>query len=266
MNPRQILSDLGIPPRKRWSQNFLIEENTSKKIISIAPKPLSNIALEIGPGLGILTHQLCNIYQQVICIELDPILAKYLASFTISNLVIINDDALKVNWKEIITEETRIDLYSNMPYNITGPLLAIIEQNMQSIHFALLTMQDEVAKRLTAPAGSKDRGKLTIILNRQAKISLKHRLPPNAFYPAPQVDSRVILIEPYPDIFDWNEFNYIVTLAFASKRKQVKNNLKSLDKNIIDLLDAAQIKPEARAEDLTIQDFERLTRIWQDRK
>jgi len=209
-----------------------------------------------------LTSVLAHKFSNVIALEIDPILTGYLRGIMPSSVHIINADALKTDFKALMKPAGDWLICSNMPYGITGPLLEKIEGVMHIISKAVLTMQEEVAQRLIAQPDSKQRGKLSVLIQRKAHIKLTFKLSPDAFYPSPEVKSRVIIIEPIKDYQVLPAFDQVVKAAFAHRRKTLRNNLSTLSAEAEAWLKNAEIDPSRRAETLTIEEFETLANTF----
>jgi 16S rRNA (adenine1518-N6/adenine1519-N6)-dimethyltransferase len=249
---------LGHTARKRFGQSFLHDPFVIDQIVSaIAPESTDNL-VEIGPGLGALTEPMCERIDKLTVVELDRDLAEKLRThpFTVNQLTVIEQDALKYDFS-VLAQTQALRVFGNLPYNISTPLLFHLfgfARFVQDMHFML---QKEVVTRLCASPGSKSYGRLTVMAQYYCKISPVLHVPPQAFKPAPKVDSAVVRLMPHvvaPHLVeDVSLLHQVSTQAFNQRRKTIKNSLKSLlDEHEIIQLD---IDPECRAEQLTLSTF-----------
>lgn len=184
--------------------------------------------LEIGPGPGILTGPLCERCEQVVAIELDPRAVAALAE-SAPQARIVSGDALRIDWKPLLAElPVPSAIVSNMPYNITGPLLERVQSARPGIAMAVLMMQREVARRITAEPGDRELGALGVVLRTLFDARLVAQVPAAAFEPPPKVASSVLEFAslPTPDL-DEARFARFVHLAFKQPRKTLSSNLRA---------------------------------------
>ncbi|MCB1662908.1 MAG: 16S rRNA (adenine(1518)-N(6)/adenine(1519)-N(6))-dimethyltransferase RsmA [Pseudomonadales bacterium] len=250
----------GHQARKRFGQNFLEDANIIRAIIRIInPKPQQAL-VEIGPGLGALTELLLETTGgHLAVVELDRDLIPVLRTkfFNYPHLRIHQADALKFDFPSLAQAEQKLRIVGNLPYNISTPLifhLISCASSIQDMHFML---QKEVVERLAAQPGCKDYGRLGIMVQYHCRVESLLDVPPTAFNPRPKVESAVVKLTPYmkPPIpaRDIEVFEKVVRSAFAQRRKTLRNNLKSM---ITDAqLEALNIDPSIRAENLTLQNF-----------
>jgi 16S rRNA (adenine1518-N6/adenine1519-N6)-dimethyltransferase len=244
-------------PRKRFGQNFLHDTQVIQAIISaIAPKSKQHI-VEIGPGTGALTRPLLESNCQLDVIELDRDLIENLKNL---QLRIFNKDVLKFDFKELMTTDLPLRIVGNLPYNISTPLLFHLLKYQDDIMDMTFMLQKEVVDRMIAAPASSEYGRLSVMLQYHCQIEKLFDVSPDAFTPAPKVDSSIVQLIPYSEppvmVNDHKYFVRLVTSAFAQRRKTLRNNLK----NLLDITDieAAGINPQARAETLTLQQFAQL--------
>jgi 16S rRNA (adenine1518-N6/adenine1519-N6)-dimethyltransferase len=190
---RQLAESLDLRPTKKLGQNFVIDPNTIRKIVSQANLRSDDLVLEIGPGLGSLTLGLFEVVDQVVAVEVDSRLAELLpqtiARFApTKRLTVIHADAMKIT--ELPSEPTA--LVANLPYNISVPVLLHFLENFPSIERVLVMVQAEVAHRLAAVPGSKDYGSPSVKLAWYGNAKLAGSIGRNVFWPAPQVDSALV--------------------------------------------------------------------------
>ena len=249
-------------PRKRFGQNFLHDPIVIRKIIdAIAPQPGDHL-VEIGPGQAALTIPLLEKTERMDAIEIDrdliPIVQERCAAH--GDLTLHNVDALKFDFHKLHTDERPLRVVGNLPYNISTPILFHLLESREVIADMHFMLQKEVVERMAAGPGSKIYGRLSVMLQAWCEVTRLFDIGPGAFNPPPKVDSSIVRLVPRPDadvgIVDPVRFANLVRLAFAQRRKTLRNNLKTL-------MDATQIEalgidPGARPETLSVEDFKRL--------
>ncbi len=212
----RLLRQLGVRPRKRLGQHFVVDRRLIEVMASRVPE--GSVVLEVGGGLGALTFELAKRAGRVYTIEVDPALCGYLSSTSPPNVSVICGDALSVQWPEADI------VVSNVPYNISTPLL------LRTLRYgkpAVLTLQREVAERLTAAPGTESYGRLTVIASCLADARIVARVPPTAFYPPPDVHSAVVLLQPHEPCTDRVEALERLTSALFSQRNRTLRSLVS---------------------------------------
>jgi len=245
---------------KRLGQHFLRNREILQKIVEVAQLTHEDIVVEIGAGMGDLTELLLNNAREVIAIEIDPILYKILRErFELTrNLKIINKDALKVYYEEL----GQFKVVANIPYYITKPLIfRLIEaENLISM---TLTIQKEVAERLVAKPSTKAYSALSIITQYLTEPEIKFYIPATYFSPPPDVSSAVIKLDrrqkPPVEVTDEKLFFRVIKLAFGKRRKMLSNSLISIIDESKEFLSNIGIDPMKRAEELSIDDFARIS-------
>ena len=246
-------------PRKRFGQNFLRDESTVEAIArAIAPDDSDHI-VEIGPGEGALTQALISGERRLDAIELDRDLrTRLLAAFsTYPVFTLHNADALDFDFASLATGGNRLRVVGNLPYNISTPLIfKLLDQApiIRDMHFML---QLEVVERLAASPGSKDWGRLGVMAQFRCEVESLFEVPPEAFYPPPNVHSAVVRLTPhprppYPNV-NPTSLARVVTQAFSQRRKTLRNNFKGTMEDSD--FGALTIDPSARAETLSIADL-----------
>lgn len=248
-------------PLKRFGQNYLKDQNILKKIADrINPLP-DDFILEIGPGNGELTEFMCDKSKDYYAVEIDTRVIEDLQK-RFSSLKIIQADFLKLDLKTLEKpEQKKIRIIGNIPYNLTSPIIFKLIDNIEIVSDALLMVQYEVAKRMTADKGAKDYGILAVLLKYFSTTELCFKVSPNVFYPRPKVNSAVVQIRVKEKNLN-NEYQQtfinVVKACFRNRRKTLKNSLgSSIFKGLN--FTAAGIDLTRRAEQLDIIDFEHLT-------
>ncbi|MGB1799709.1 MAG: 16S rRNA (adenine(1518)-N(6)/adenine(1519)-N(6))-dimethyltransferase RsmA [Gammaproteobacteria bacterium] len=253
--------------RKRFGQNFLHDPAIIQRIVDSINPQKSDHVIEIGPGKGAITEQLLLRLEQLNVIEIDRDLIQLLTtSYENKNLTIHEADALKFDFSQFIQTDLRI--VGNLPYNISTPLLFHLLSYKHCIKDMLFMLQKEVVDRICAKPGSKQYGRLSIMLQLYCDVESLFTIKPGAFSPAPKVDSAIVklipLNNPRYDIDDHDTFALVVKESFSQRRKTLRNNLK---KYLSDSeIQQAGIAPEIRAENLEISDFAKLANTYHQLK
>jgi 16S rRNA (adenine1518-N6/adenine1519-N6)-dimethyltransferase len=214
---RHELDAIGIPPLKRFGQHFLFDSKVRDELIELAELTADDTVLEVGPGLGFLTSGLVDRAGNVIAVEKDRTLAAYLRNkfSNCRNLSVIQGDILDTR----IPDNAKI--VSSPPYNISSRLvLQILNSRFE---LAALLMQEEFVGRLTASSGSRDYGRLTVMLQFRARATRAERISRSAFYPQPRVDSALVTIKPIAGSLVRNRelFEDLVRVLFTQRRRKL---------------------------------------------
>ncbi|MEW5754865.1 MAG: 16S rRNA (adenine(1518)-N(6)/adenine(1519)-N(6))-dimethyltransferase RsmA [Pseudomonadota bacterium] len=249
--------------RKRFGQNFLQDEGIIRHIIhSIHPQQGQRL-VEIGPGLGALTQELLAEAGVLDVIELDRDVIPHLqrACTGKGELRIHNADALDFDLRTLADAQHKLRIIGNLPYNISTPLLFHFIDQIDVIEDMHFMLQKEVVDRLAAPPGGKDYGRLSVMVQYHCAVEKILDVPPEAFTPAPKVDSAVVRLIPHRtppvQVASVAELAKLVTSAFAHRRKTLRNNLKGILS--AEQIEALGIDPGARAETLSLEEFARLS-------
>ena len=249
-------------PKKHLGQNYLTDENVSRKIIdAFSPEP-DEIILEIGPGKGALTKYLLKHNKNVIAVELDSNNYELLAE-NYAGLILINDDILKISFRDTLKNcaqssgTGKLRVIGNIPYNITSDILFKLIDERESITDAQIMMQEEVAQRLTAKPNTKAYGILSVMLQTYTVPELLFKVSANCFYPKPKIDSRVVKIGFSNDlehkIINRDFYRKFVRTAFGTRRKTLRNSLKNLGIKINET--ELDFDFNRRAESLNVEEF-----------
>ena len=265
-----------IRPRKQFGQHWLRSDRALQRILAAADLSVEDTVLEIGPGRGVLTRSLLDRVKSLLAIEIDRDLYSFLQSEFSgkNNLRLVQGDFLGLELEKLLTEEAGIPpnkVVANIPYNITGPILekllgTIAQPNPKPFELIVLLVQKEVADRLAAQPNSSAYGGLSVRVQYLAQCELICTVPAGAFYPPPKVDSAVIRLRPYhpptgathPAFLD-----QLVRMGFATRRKMLRNNLKSVVERdrLSELLQQLDLNPQARAEDLSLSQWINLSNL-----
>lgn len=253
--------------RKRFGQNFLHDEAIIEAIVeAISPDPSQHL-VEIGPGRGALTEPLLHRCGRLDVIELDrdlvPLLKHKLQRYQ-DQLQIHEADALRFDYRSLQEGTEPLRVIGNLPYNITTPLLFHLLAQADCIDDMCFMLQREVVERICAQPGNKQYGRLSIMIQYQCHAEQLFIVPPEAFDPAPKVESAIIYLQPLAEPLggevDLQAMNLIVTQAFSQRRKTIANTLKKLIS--YEDLDQVGIAPTQRPETVTVEQFVQLAHCY----
>ena len=273
---KEILEKYGFSFKKSLGQNFLIDPNILRNIVSHANLTENSGAIEVGPGIGALTEHLAREAKKVVSFEIDqrllPVLEDTLSPY--NNVKIVHSDILKADVEQVIAEEMPgikdIMVVANLPYYVTTPILMKLLNDRLPIRGFVVMMQKEVADRITAKPGTKAYGSLSIAIQYYVTAEIAMIVPKTVFMPQPNVDSAVIRLikheTPPVKVIDEDFLFEVSRASFAQRRKTILNNLqnglvngKQNKELIIQALAEAGIDPTRRGETLSIQEFGRLS-------
>ncbi|QUG39895.1 16S rRNA (adenine(1518)-N(6)/adenine(1519)-N(6))-dimethyltransferase RsmA [Psychrobacillus sp. INOP01] len=273
---QEILKKYGFSFKKSLGQNFLIDPNILRNIVSHADLTKDSAAIEIGPGIGALTEHLARTAGKVVAFEIDqrllPVLADTLSPY--DNVEIIHADILEANVLQIFEDQLQnykdVMVVANLPYYVTTPILLKLLMDRLPIRGMVVMMQKEVADRITASPGTKAYGSLSIAIQYYMEAEIAMIVPKAVFMPQPNVDSAVIKLTrreaPPIQVID-EEFLFKVSRgSFVQRRKTIINNLQSSLPNgkakkdlIIQALEKVGVDPTRRGETLSIEEFGKLS-------
>ena len=264
----ELLSNAGFSFKKSLGQNFIIDPTVCPEMAAAALDENTG-ALEIGPGIGVLTAELARVAKKVVSIELDerlkPILKKTLAEF--SNTEVVFGDAMKLNLKALISEKfadcQRVVVCANLPYYITSPIIMGLLEAKLPLDSIVVMVQKEAGERLCARVGSRESGAVTVAANYYAESEILFEVGRDSFMPPPKVDSVVIRLKirenPPVRVNSEADFFKLVKACFAQRRKTLSNTVSnslgiSKDK-IGEALQKLGLSPTVRSEQLTMEEL-----------
>lgn len=263
---QKILRSEGFNTKKSLGQNFLIDPSVCPEMAGCACDKNTG-ALEIGPGAGVLTRELCDAAKKVVAIELDerlrPVLKRTLCDK--DNVEVIFGDAMKLDLAALIKERfadcDRVAVCANLPYYITSPIIMMLLESRLPIDNITVMVQKEAAERLCAEVGSRQSGAVTVAVNYYAEGEILFDVGREAFMPPPNVDSAVIKLslrdKPEIELNDEKAFFRFVKACFAQRRKTLVNTVSSamgISKDTLrEALAAAELPDTVRSESLTMQ-------------
>ena len=271
---REKLSAVGTGTKKGFGQNFLINQAIPERIAENCCDDENSVIVEIGPGIGTLTRELCSVAKKVVAVEIDtgliPVLEETLADF--DNVEVINADIMKTDIKALFDEKfVGGDVYvcANLPYYITTPILMLLLESRLPFKKMTFMVQKEVADRLCSDSKDGDYGAVTASVSYYGKVKKLFNVSAGNFMPAPKVDSAVIQItvydEPPVKVEDEKLFFRVIKAAFEQRRKTLINALSGrvgLSKEqIAESVADAGLDENIRGERLDIADFARLSDI-----
>ena len=253
---------------KSLGQNFLIDDSVLNDIVKGADVNEEDFVIEIGPGVGTLTAHLLNKAKKVTSIELDndliPILKEELGDN--EHFSLIHNDALKVDFNEIIGDEKSVKLVANLPYYVTTPIIVNLLKNGYNFKSLTIMIQKEVAERIDAEPNCKEYGALSLLVQYYCNTKIVRKVAPSSFIPRPKVESIVIRLDrlekPRVEVTDEKFMFELIRNSFNMRRKTLWNGVKNLGVNKDDLKKAfeeAGIDPKRRGETLSLEEFAELS-------
>ena len=272
-SPRTLLTAWNIRAKKQLGQNFLNDPNVSGAIVDQAGLSRDDVVLEIGPGLGAITIPAARAARRVVAVDKDGrivgLLQTELTTAGIDNVEIREADILRVDLASVSREAGRpLVVMGNLPYNISSQVIVQLIHARRGVDRAVLMLQKEMAQRICSGPGSRDYGRLSVMLGYCAQTQVVMQVKASQFFPAPKVDSTVIRIQfadPPADRADDERLLFrVIKAAFGKRRKTLRNALSQSDLRLApatceQLLTQAQIDPMRRAESLSVPAFVRLS-------
>ena len=277
-SPRALLEKYGLRAKKSWGQNFLGDDAILSDIARLAaPRGAGDLVVELGAGLGHLTARLVARGARVVAVERDREMAEVLRGELGSRIALVEADAARIDYGALAEKyratptststSTRVAVVGNLPYHLTSPILFSLLDQVEHVSRAVFLVQREVAERLAAEPGTKDWGILSVLLQREADVSIERIVPPGAFLPPPKVESAVVcaLFRPPADpVADTERFRKLVKAGFGQRRKTLANALRSArlasPEALAAALERAGVDPVRRGETLTVAEWAALDR------
>ncbi|MEE2869551.1 MAG: 16S rRNA (adenine(1518)-N(6)/adenine(1519)-N(6))-dimethyltransferase RsmA [Pseudomonadota bacterium] len=252
--------------RKRFGQHFLHDRNLVDRMVRTLDLKQDDTVVEIGPGRGALTYPLLEDLPHLHVVELDRDLITLLRQEnTPDRLSIHESDALKFDFRTLKPADKPLRVVGNLPYNISTPLIFHLLSQSDAISDMTFMLQKEVVDRLTASPGTRDWGRLSIMVQYYCQADYLFFVPPGAFSPPPKVDSAVVRLLPYPTLphpaDDEDHLRRLVAQAFTQRRKAIRNSLKSLVS--LEQFEAAGIDAGLRPDQLSVADYVALANLSQ---
>lgn len=255
-------------PQQALSQNFLIDPHIIERIIDATEAGKNDLILEIGAGTGLLTRRLTERAGCILAVEIDELLCQILREELKEkkNLEVIQRDICQLSWERRKLSFRSVKVVGNLPYHLASSiLLKLIREKW--VKFMVVMLQREVGERLLSPPGSRRRGVMTVLLSHFGHLSKIIDVPPQAFIPRPKVSSSLFKITPQDtaDLVDENLFARVVKAAFSARRKMLINSfaqaLGLARAEVEQILISSGINPRRRAEQLTVEEFVKLSII-----
>jgi len=269
-SPRNLLNAMNLRARKEFGQNFLVNPAVADQIAEAAGIGQNDVVLEIGAGLGALTIAAARRAGKLVAVEIDrdlvPLLKGQLAAEGLGNVQGLEQSILKVDLAGLASSAGRpLMVIGNLPYNISSQVLVKLIQDRRSVSGAVLMFQKELAERLCAGPGTRDYGRLSVMIQYCARLTPLRDVRADQFFPRPKVDSAVLrfdfVADPTPAAVDEKLLSRVVQAAFGQRRKTLRNalssGLPSLSNSAltVDILLSVGIDPARRAETLSVDEF-----------
>jgi 16S rRNA (adenine1518-N6/adenine1519-N6)-dimethyltransferase len=285
-SPRALLDKYGLRAKKSWGQNFLGDDGILSDIARLAAPAPGALVVELGAGLGHLTARLVARGARVVAVERDRDMAAVLRGELGDRIVLLEADAARLDYAAILREQggapaappsssttanaaatPKLTVVGNLPYHLTSPILFSLLDRAPLVSRAVLLVQREVAVRLAASPGTRDWGILSVLLQREAEVSIERIVPPGAFLPPPKVESAVVCAlfrPPADDVRDRALFRRLVKAGFGQRRKTLGNALRAARvaeaARLAAALATAAVDPARRGETLTVREWAALER------
>lgn len=261
---KEIVDRYNFKFTKTLGQNFLVDDKVIEDLVNGAEITSQDFVIEIGPGVGTLTREILKKAKRVTAIEIDrdliPILVEELKDF--DNFQLMHKDALKIDYNEIIGEETKVKLVANLPYYLTTPIIARLLNGKYDFESLTVMIQKEVADRIHAKPSTKEYGSLSLLVQYYCDTTVIRTVSPTCFLPRPKVESIVIrldrLSKPRVKVNNEDLFFKVIRSSFNMRRKTLPNGLKVLgfSKELIEqAFKASNIDVMRRGETLSIEEF-----------
>ncbi len=265
---QRLLADHGLRPSRALGQNFVADPNTVRRIVRLAGVDPGDPVVEVGAGLGSLTLALADAGAEVVAVEVDrdlvPILRQVVADRSVT---VVEADALRLDWPALLGHHQAWSLVANLPYNVATPLVIGVLEQAPQVASLLVMVQREVGERMAAVPGQAAYGAVSVIVAYWARASVVGRVSPEVFVPRPKVDSALVRIDrlPQPAVppatVTYDRLRQVVRAGFAHRRKMLRRSLDGLV--VPAAFAAAGVAPQARAEELDVEQWGRLAG-WRD--
>ncbi|MBE6734955.1 MAG: 16S rRNA (adenine(1518)-N(6)/adenine(1519)-N(6))-dimethyltransferase RsmA [Ruminococcaceae bacterium] len=274
---KRIMESSGFSFSKALGQNFIVNPSVCPKMAEMCGADKDCGVLEVGPGIGVLTNELCKVAKKVVAVELDKRLPEILSK-TLSdheNVKIVSGDIMEIDLHKLIEDEFSgmdVVVCANLPYYITSPVIMKLLEEKLPIKSLTVMVQKEAADRLCAQMGTRACGAVTAAVRYYSDPKLLFKVSAGSFMPPPKVDSAVIRLDihqtPAVDLKDEKLFFRVIKSAFAQRRKTLVNSVASglsIDKaTVTRLMQENSLNPLARAEQMSLEDFATLTNaLWE---
>jgi len=266
--PRELvdyLNKLGISPKKRLSQNFLLDGNIIKKLVALADPEAEELIIEIGPGPGAITEELLKTGAKILAVEKDAALASGLKRLQTekNQLEIFCEDILRFPLHETVKQAgKKCKLVANLPYHLTTPIITHFLPRNDLLKQLIVIVQEDVAKRFLATPGTKAYSSITVFIRFYSTPEFGFKVSPNCFFPKPKVNSAVVkfTLRPPPIEISEASFFHLTRSAFSKRRKMLSKTLGSLypDKPISKFLEEMGKSSKCRPEELSLTEFLKL--------
>jgi 16S rRNA (adenine1518-N6/adenine1519-N6)-dimethyltransferase len=254
-----LLDKHGLSPIHRLGQHFLADANITRKVVSIAEVGPGDDVVEVGAGTGTLTAALAEAGAHVVAYEIDSGLRHLLGEVTAGLDVDLRfEDIMDADLSEVLDPGTEWKMVANLPYNVGTPLVLDAMRHHGQIQLFVVMVQREVADRFCAAPGTKDYGLPSVVAQIHTKPRVDFVVPPQVFYPAPRVESAVLVMPRIPAPEHSERAIELAGVGFRQRRKMLRKSLAGEFGDASEVLVASGIDPTARAEDLTPEDFLRL--------
>jgi 16S rRNA (adenine1518-N6/adenine1519-N6)-dimethyltransferase len=258
----------GITPRKSLGQHFLIEPSLARRIVALAEVRAGDHVVEVGPGLGSLTVALAETGAIVLAVEVDPKLVPAVEEATgpwTDQVTVLNADAVKLDWPAVLDGPGPWSMVANLPYNVSVPVVLRVLEEEPRISRLLVMVQREVGERLAAKPGEEQFGAVSLRVAYRASARVLRRVARSVFWPQPNVDSVLVLLErrPPPVDADRERLFELIAVSFGQRRKTMKNALVRFGLSAVDAADVlsrARIDPSVRPEQLGLPEFAELVK------
>lgn len=272
-----LLEMMGLGPRKRWGQNFLINPGARKRIVDLLEIQPGETVWEIGPGLGAMTGSILDKQADLTAFEIDPGYIEYLTmALGHRGLKLVHGDVMKTWKKHWENVGPPAKILGNLPYNAASAIIGDLLESARIPERMVFLVQKEMGDRMKAVSGTKNYSSFSVLCQYRCRISDKGKLSAGSFYPAPRVDSKIVSLEPNPDMPQAKDFPLFLKLVrglFSSRRKTLKNNLSRMAaqgfvSGRMDLLEKAfemeKVNLGERPEKLKVQQFVLLSNTLSD--